>query len=1064
MRGRWAWLLTLGATATVVLAAAWYWRAYGGNDLTVAATVVAAIVALMAPIWAWALKHSRRSRQTGAVQPGTAARRQMFARNVEDHLRFLSSAGEWSDEQYAELEAESLAGAASSVRMLRWHRSGQSNAIPRRERSLTQALLHGRDQLTVLEGEPGSGKSVALRHLALQLAKRAQQSAAGADSLIALYVDLKYFRPRRHPVDSEAVREFIYDTLNRLNDRDVGRYLADEFDPGLAAGKWLLLFDSFDEIPDLLGVTESDSAVSLYAQAIITFVRNRNCRAVIASREFRGPPTFRLPRLNVVRLADHQQRILIKSSGLQAPLVDAMISDIAQAEPELRQLAGNPQFLRLLCEYWRCNGEFPANAHGVFHFYVGNRLAKDADRIQRRFGLSSALLRLYAEELAFCMAASPDLALSPTRDQLEGAIALQGRVAPRRVADVLDALAYAKLGQAESSPNEPGVTRFAFIHRRFQDYFATCAVLREQDRVTPETMLTDGHWRETVVAILQTQPGQSNVLLQTAREKLLAMTGRESDSAREPFNWPPGLLHLLGVIAAAYGRTPSSIPPDIRALAGNALTRAWRVGRRHDRIWVIDMVLAAPDTVTADLLADAFESPSQILREGAYRQAAWLKELPRSVEIGIQRALFSMWASGKPAKQGPLITAQLRRFGHAGKYLAAYRLLRSIMTVDLILLSLVACPLLLMSRGWLIWAVILAFAAAHLALHLRRAGLAATVQLPQRSVHLVDWNVPLQPISLGLRVAGRLLRIAIAGLAIWYLAQRLGMRLPLSLLGYAAVVYALAWADSAMDQVLAGRLIRGRIWPLLPFYWLRPGTRVLDKRLTRAFFWICAYGGSMGIVFFAAWAASGFQSNWDTGPGRPLPWFVNIFMWLVLAAAILVLIVSVGGEALDRHWALRDAHNRVQPYTVSTIEPVLLAMQTPRDIKELVRILKFSPQLCPPDVLHFLSDVANAADRGNHRRHFSYKFSNFPSHVTVPPDSSPAFVAWVAAHRDRVADFLLMMDVAAVDEITQFVADTRKAVKLFTKIYPFENSSNRSLLITEVEVQAAPVALPRLCS
>lgn len=306
MRGLWAWLLPLAATAAVVLAAVWYWSSYGSGDLALVATVVAAGVPLVVPIWIWAFKRSRGGRQTESAPGGGGARRQTFARNIEDRLRFLSSVGEWNDEQYAELEAEAQAEPASGVGVLRWHRAGQTSAALRREGSLTQALLHGPHQLTVLEGEPGSGKSVALRHLALHLAKRAQHPTARSDSLLPLYVDLKDFRPLRRPVDSESIREFICDTLNRLNDREAERYLADEFDQGLAAGTWLLLFDSFDEIPDLLGVTERDAAVSEYTQAIITFVHNRNCRAVIASREFRGPPDFRLPRLNVVRLTDRR--------------------------------------------------------------------------------------------------------------------------------------------------------------------------------------------------------------------------------------------------------------------------------------------------------------------------------------------------------------------------------------------------------------------------------------------------------------------------------------------------------------------------------------------------------------------------------------------------------------------------------------------------------------------------------------------------------------------------------------------------------------------------------------
>lgn len=60
----------------------------------------------------------------------------------------------------------------------------------------------------------------------------------------------------------------------------------DEFDWGLRTGTWLFLFDSFDEIPDILGSTETDTVVEEYADALFHFLHGMNqCRGVVASRE-----------------------------------------------------------------------------------------------------------------------------------------------------------------------------------------------------------------------------------------------------------------------------------------------------------------------------------------------------------------------------------------------------------------------------------------------------------------------------------------------------------------------------------------------------------------------------------------------------------------------------------------------------------------------------------------------------------------------------------------------------------------------------------------------------------
>ena len=68
----------------------------------------------------------------------------------------------------------------------------------RREKSLSRGLARTTDSLIILEGDPGSGKSVALRHLAEQLACGARD-AKSATSLIPLYVNLKGVSPAQPP-------------------------------------------------------------------------------------------------------------------------------------------------------------------------------------------------------------------------------------------------------------------------------------------------------------------------------------------------------------------------------------------------------------------------------------------------------------------------------------------------------------------------------------------------------------------------------------------------------------------------------------------------------------------------------------------------------------------------------------------------------------------------------------------------------------------------------------------------------------------------------------------------
>src|SRR5205823_2039455 len=109
---------------------------------------------------------------------------------------------------------------------------------------------------------------------------------------------------------------------------------------------------------------------------------------------------------------------------------------------------------------------------------------------------------------------------------------------------------------------------FTFAHRRFQEYFATCVVLRDPSRVTAKQLLSDGRWRETAVVMCQTQPISVLMpLIKQAERSLTRFCNSISDLIDTPleyvqdkernttnqqkptlrhFPWPAGTLHLLG--------------------------------------------------------------------------------------------------------------------------------------------------------------------------------------------------------------------------------------------------------------------------------------------------------------------------------------------------------------------------------------------------------------------------------------------------------------------------------------------------------------------------------------
>jgi hypothetical protein len=102
------------------------------------------------------------------------ARRQRFALHLEQEIEWLNGKEDWKDHCFTELEAEVEAEGRFRKRgifsALRRTRSGL-----RREKSLTRALEQTKERLVLLQGDPGAGKSVALRHVAQRMAGRARR-------------------------------------------------------------------------------------------------------------------------------------------------------------------------------------------------------------------------------------------------------------------------------------------------------------------------------------------------------------------------------------------------------------------------------------------------------------------------------------------------------------------------------------------------------------------------------------------------------------------------------------------------------------------------------------------------------------------------------------------------------------------------------------------------------------------------------------------------------------------------------------------------------------------------
>jgi len=538
-----------------------------------------------------ALSHGMELVRGGARHREHIERRKQFLSVLGSDLAGIGKAEAWNDQNFTDLEAEVQVEGGYYATVFDRIRRRRSFA-QRKEPSLIGAIDGSTERCLLLTGDPGAGKSVALRHLAVQMIERTKKSKRKY-APIPLYINLRELGGEG-AVDSSAIRKFVIDNVRR-GDADTAEYVQSNWSDFNKKGGWFFLFDSFDEIPEVLHAANEDTQIDRYGRAIQQFMDGLgSCRGVLASREYKSPKLLAWPKLKILPLNESLQEELVNRTFLDKDQKGIAVRALSSSPSSTYR---NPLFLTLLCRFVRDNNAPPKNEHELLYRHVEALSSRDSEFVRKKWGLSPTQVRASAAEVARIFAMAPDIGLAPTVEELANHASRLG-LFPDGIEHVVESLTYVKIGRMDVASASRSERRFAFSHRRYHEAIFAKYLSENPDAVEARELLCNPRWREYLVAMLQSTPAHSQQWLIDESARILGaccasvrlFEEKVSGFTVRTYAWDDRtLMHLLQLMVDVKRFNPSGawgIAEDkVEAFFGPL----WAKGDAFDRLMIIKL-------------------------------------------------------------------------------------------------------------------------------------------------------------------------------------------------------------------------------------------------------------------------------------------------------------------------------------------------------------------------------------------------------------------------------------------------------------------------------------------
>jgi hypothetical protein len=652
--------------------------------------IIENVKALLLLIWT-PVRYLAPSLYTTATREEQASRRHI-ADLLLANLGRLESELHWQHKTFTDIHATLETPSASKARgkSIFGLRSAPTNL---RTKSLSKALNQLQSGIINLQGAPGAGKSVAMRTYARELLSRAKRQRM-RPSPLAIVVNMRDFNVDPDSATVQALHEYISSQLNSRGSPELDGYLSNKLRADIVNGDAVVLLDSFDEIPAVLGAAKIEKAIDPYVDTIISFMGGGQGKCVVASRKYRDPGVPGWTLLELLEMSPEEQFAFLKAYGVDDNQISVVRHLIDEPRFGFSADLRNPLYLSLLAQYVLAHNSAPGRLSEIFEDYVTRHLSDaDPDSTEEDVAILSRALAALAVDLTKrpntgLTAESTLLRQHIMKSFLETCQAGVNEPGSDEDLDKLLSIAVASeiLTEIPAIKNERA--RYAFVHRRILEYFATTYVMDHSDEVSPRELATNGRWRETAVTMLQVASEQGTGPLEECidaelRIQLDAVSAAHAEE--KDFEWTGQATHLLELLVAAYGAGSQNLSDRLRDTVTQLVTHGWSLGGIADRKFALDCVpLISADHQEA-LVEGAFAGASTWLRMAALRDCSSMHPLPEKIEQTIRRLLITLMRGGQIHAEAGILDSALRRIYRGDVLVRSRRLLAIIPYVVFIL-------------------------------------------------------------------------------------------------------------------------------------------------------------------------------------------------------------------------------------------------------------------------------------------------------------------------------------------------------------------------------------------